>query len=320
MCSGCKLVAVAVVAVAAVAVTFEQAPASARSPVVRASARLADRLRGREDQPGSARRRRSLRVAATAGQDRPPDSASVLRVCSDPNNLPFSNSRREGFENTIADLVARDLGRTVRYFWLPQRRGFIHNTLGANACDVVIGVPASFEPVRRTKPYYRSTYVFVTRRDRGLHLSSFDDPRLRRLRIGIQLTGDDYANPPAAQALAARRLVDNIRGYTVYGDYSRANPARNVIDAVAERQVDIAIAWGPLAGYFATREPAPLDVTPVAPQADRPLVRFVFDIAMGIRNDDRALAESLNAIIDRRRAEIRQVLTSYGVPLLEEHE
>src|SRR3982751_4470520 len=141
-------------------------------------------------------------------------AAAPLRVCADPNNLPFSNQRREGFENQIAEIVARDLHRRLTYFWLPQRRGFVRNTLEADQCDVVIGVPAESEMLRPTRPYYRSTYVFVSRQDRALHLRSFDDPRLKTLTIGIQVTGDDYANPPAAQALAARQIVQNVRGYT----------------------------------------------------------------------------------------------------------
>lgn len=242
---------------------------------------------------------------------------TALRVCADPNNLPFSNDRGEGFENRIAALVAREMRRPLTYVWMPQRRGFLRNTLTANRCDVVVGVPTQLDMLRTTRPYYRSAYVFVSRRDRQLHLRSFDDPRLAKLRIGIQITGDDYANPPAAQALASRRIIDNVRGYTVYGDYSRPNPPRGLIDAVADGRVDVAVAWGPLAGYFAQREPVPLELLPV-PQADETaFVRFAFDISMGVRKEDAALAQTLNAIIARRQHEIRRILLSYGVPLTE---
>jgi len=244
-------------------------------------------------------------------------AAVPLRVCADPNNLPFSNQRREGFENRIAAIVARELHRPLTYFWLPQRRGFVRNTLTANQCDVVIGVPAESGMLRPTRPYYRSTYVFVSRQDRALHLRSFDDPRLKTLTIGIQVTGDDYANPPAAQALAARQIVKNVRGYTVYGDYSQPDPPRGLIDAVASQKVDVAVAWGPLAGYFARREPVAMEVTPVSPQADSRFVRFVYDIAMGVRRDDTALARRLDDVIARRHDEIRRVLIEYGVPLVE---
>jgi len=258
-----------------------------------------------------------IACALTAAASRPAHAAAALRVCADPNNLPFSNDRGEGFENKIAEIVARDLGRPLEYVWQPQRRGFIRTTLNAHRCDVVIGVPAGFDPVRTTKPYYRSTYVFVSRRDRNLHVQSFDDPRLKRLRIGIQITGDDYENPPAAQALASRQIIQNVRGYTVYGDYSRPSPTRALIDAVANGAVDVAVAWGPLAGYFARRERVALDTTPVSPPAEGRFVRFVFDIAMGVRRNDRELAAALDGARARRRAEIKRVLVNYGVPLVE---
>jgi quinoprotein dehydrogenase-associated probable ABC transporter substrate-binding protein len=245
-------------------------------------------------------------------------AAAPLRICADPNNLPFSDRRGDGFENKIAAIVARDLGRPLTYFWLPQRRGFIRNSLSAKRCDVVMGVPASMDAVRATQPYYRSTYVFVSRRDRALHVRSFDDPRLKQLTIGVQVTGDDYDNPPAAQALASRHITQNVRGYTIYGDYSRPNPTRGLIDAVASGAVDIAIAWGPLAGYFARRESVPLEIEPVSPQAESRFVRFVFAIAMGVRRDDAALGTALDRAIARHRGEITRLLRQYGVPLVAE--
>ena len=187
-----------------------------------------------------------------------------LRVCADPNNLPFSNERGDGFENKIATLVARDLHRPLEYFWLPQRRGFIRNSLDARRCDVVIGVPAQYGLLQPTQSYYRSSYVFVSRRDRHLRIDSFDAPSLKRLTIGIQITGDDYNNPPAAQALASRHIMQNVRGFHVYGDYSRPDPQRDIVDAVADGRVDVAVVWGPLAGYYAQRESVPIDVRPVA--------------------------------------------------------
>src|SRR4051812_19530688 len=184
---------------------------------------------------------------------------STLRVCADPNNLPFSNARGEGFENRLAALVASELGRKkVVYTFFPQRRGFIRNTLRAGTCDVVMGIPAGFEMVRPTTPYYRSSYVFVTRKDAGVPIASFDDPRLRTLRIGIHVIGDDYNNVPPAEALATRHIVDNVRGFPIYGAYSEPDPPRALVDAVARQEIDVAIAWGPLAGYFAPREPVPL--------------------------------------------------------------
>ena len=251
------------------------------------------------------------RQTAQVQIQRPP---GVLRVCADPNNLPFSNERGEGFENKIAELLAEDLHEKLEYTWWAQRRGFIRNTLKAGACDVVVGVPASFELAATTAPYYRSSYVFVYRKDKKLSVNSFDDPALRRLKIGVQMIGDDGANSPPAHALAARGVVENVRGYTVYGDYAQPNPPARIIDAVAKGDVDVAVAWGPLAGYFARRERVPLAVVPVSPQIDLPFLPFVFDISMGLRRGDDALRQQLEDFLERRRPEIEKILDEYGVP------
>ena len=238
-------------------------------------------------------------------------AGTTLRVCADPNNLPFSNERRKGFENALAKLVAKDLGRTLTYTWWPQRRGFVRNTLRAGECDVVMGVPSDYDLVLPTAPYYRSTYVFVTRRDRGLHIQSLDDPKLRHLTIGV------FANVPPAHALAVRDLQSNIRGYSIYGNYDDPNPPRALIDAVAHREVDVAIAWGPLAGYFAEREPVALALSPVPTPAGQPTWPMTYAISMGVRRNDTHLRAVLDAELARRRPEIERLLASFGVPLVE---
>jgi quinoprotein dehydrogenase-associated probable ABC transporter substrate-binding protein len=227
--------------------------------------------------------------------------------------MPFSNADRHGFENRIAAIVARDLGRPLTYVWAPQRRGFIRRTLDAGRCDLVVGVPAGFGRLRTTRPYYRSSYVFVTRRDRHLRLASFDDPRLKALTIGIQVTGDDYNNPPAAQALASRGLADQVRGYPVYGDYSRPDPQRGLVDDVAHGRLDVAVVWGPLGGYYAGQQPVPLDVTPV--RQNDPGAPFDFAIAIGVRRGDETLSDAVDRALARHAAEIRRILLAYGVPL-----
>lgn len=256
-------------------------------------------------------------IPVACGPARAATTPRELRVCADPNNLPFSNQQRQGFENRIAELVARDLNSKLTYVWWAQRRGFVRNSLNQNKCDVLIGVPSSFELVRTTIPYYRSTYVFVTRDDRHLNVASFDDPRLRKLRIGVQLIGDDATNTPPAHALSKRNIIANVRGYSVYGDYRQPNPPARLIDAVAHGDVDVGVAWGPLAGYFAKREGVPLDVTPVSPQIDLPFLPFVFDISMGVRRGNDALRDQLNAVIERRRGEIDRILQEYGVPRID---
>lgn len=259
-------------------------------------------------------------IVVAAGAEVP--AAAVrprLRVCADPNNLPFTNARGEGFENAIAKLLADDLGREVSYYWQPQRRAFLRTTLDARMCDVVMSIPSRLERVRATRPYYRSSYVFVSRGDRRLAIRSFDDPQLRRLTIGVQVTGDDYANPPAAQALASRHLFDRVRGYPVYGNYSDPSPQRAIVDAVAAGTIDVAVVWGPLAGYYRSREPVPLTITPVAaqPGVDGP---FAFDISLGVRKEDAALQQLLDAALSRRSTEVRRVLQRFGVPLTDAEE
>jgi quinoprotein dehydrogenase-associated probable ABC transporter substrate-binding protein len=247
-----------------------------------------------------------IAVAHNRGtQHRPP-----LRVCADPNNLPYSNDRAEGFENALARLIADDLGRDVRYTWWPQRRGFIRTTLRAGVCDVVMGVPASFDLTLNTHPYYESSYVFVSRHDRQLDLRSLDDPRLRTLTIGVPLPGQDYADVPPVDALVSRHIVANLRGYTLTGDYSQPNPPAALIDAVVSGDVDVAIAWGPLAGFFATRAPVPLDVTPVA--GSDPGLRFA--ISVGVRRGNQKLQRRLDETLARKAPDVDALLVRYHIP------
>jgi mxaJ protein len=237
-----------------------------------------------------------------------------LRVCADPKNLPFSNRAGAGFENRIASLIARELDAEVSYTWWAQRRGFVRNTLNEKRCDIVMGVPASYELLRTTRPYYRSTYVFLTRADRNLDIQTLDDPRLRELRIGIQVVGEDGAATPPAQALANRGIINNVKGYSVYGDYSQPNPPARIVAAVAQGEVDIAVVWGPLAGYFARRQSVPLKLQPVTPQIEPPFLPMVFDISMGVRRADSLFHRKLNELLVSRRREIDAILDEYGVP------
>jgi mxaJ protein len=238
----------------------------------------------------------------------------ILRIAADPNNLPFSNEKLEGFENRIAELIAEELKAGIEYSWRAQRRGFFRETLKADNADLILGVPAGFERALATRPYYRSTYAFVTRADRGLKFQSFDDPALRVLRLGVHLVGDDGANTPPAHALARRGIITNVFGFTLYGDYSEANPPARLIEAVASGEIDVAIAWGPFAGYFAKQQKVALQVTPVPAQFDSPVLPFAFDISLGVRKRDQELCRELNAVLVRRRAQIEKILDDYGVP------
>ena len=237
----------------------------------------------------------------------------VLRVAADPNNLPFSNDRREGFENKIAELIARELDYKLEYHWRAQRRGFFRETLKSGDVDLVVGVPAHFDMALTTAPYYRSSYVFVSRADRNLHVSSFDDSQLRKLKVGVQLIGNDGVDTPPAHALAARGIVNNVVGFTLYGDYTQRDPPARIIDAVANGDVDIAIAWGPLAGYFAKHSKTPLALTPVTPEKDGPLM-FAFDVSLGVSKKERELRDQLDMFVINHRDDINSILDAYNVP------
>ena len=232
-----------------------------------------------------------------------------FRVCADPNNLPFSNDRREGFENKLAELVATELGATPSFTWWPDRRGFIRNTLRANQCDVVMGVPNGYDLVRWTQPYYRSTYAFVYARDREFRVRSWDDPVLQRARIGI------VAGTPPADALVRKGLIGKVVSYRLTIDYTTEHPGQ-IVDDVAAGKVDVAVVWGPVAGYFARRQPVRLEVVavPEIPGLDVP---FTYEISMGVRKGDTERQRRLDEILTKRRTEIRKILEHYGVPLVD---
>jgi mxaJ protein len=238
----------------------------------------------------------------------------VLKVCADPNNMPFSDAAGEGFENRLAELVAESLGAKVEYTWWAQRRGFIRNTLKAKRCDVVMGVPAEMDEALTTRPYYRSSYALVYRKNAGYRLHSLDDPMLEKLKIGVPLVGDGVS--PPAQMLARRGIVENVTGYSVFSDYRQPNPPARLIEAVANRDIDVAVTWGPLAGYFAQVARGVLEVVPLPPSAN-PALPFQFSISMGVRPDDRQLKERLDAVLERKRPEIHALLAQYGVPMVD---
>jgi len=237
-----------------------------------------------------------------------------LRVCAEPDNLPFSNEKGEGFENKIASVLAKDLGMPLEYTFLRERKGFLRQTLNANRCDVVIGVPAQLERVRKTQPYYRSSYAIVTRRDRHLDLTSYDDPVWTGLRVGLHTIGDDGSNSPPAHVLGHHHLGANVVGYPLWGAEDEKNPQGDVVKAVAEKKIDVAIVWGPFAGYFAKPFGQGLVVTPAPADPELPNQQMAWDIAMAVRKDDEVLQEKLNQSLERQSKKIQQILKNYHVP------
>ena len=240
----------------------------------------------------------------------------TLTACADPNNLPFSNKAGEGFENKLAELIAADLDAKLRYIWWAQRRGYVRNTLNEKKCDFWPGIASNVQTVATSRPYYRSTYLFVTRRDAHLGGLTLDDPRLRNLRIGVQLVGDDASNTPPSHALAKRGIVANVRGYMLYGDYAAPNPPSEVVHAVERGDVDVAIVWGPLAGYFATRSRVPLRLEPVTPWLADSEWPMQFDISVGVQKDNQKLLKDIDRVLSQRSDEIRRLLQRYHVPLV----
>lgn len=242
-------------------------------------------------------------------------TGSALRVCADPNNLPFSNKAGEGFENKLAQMLGRWMHEPVEYTWAVQQKQFLQDTLDANKCDVVMSLPADDKAELTTDPYYRSTYALVYRANAPYQLKSLDDPRLHKLEIGVHAIGDDWADLPGGTVLAHRGIVRNVHVYKMFSDFSRPNPSADLMEAVAKGDVDVAIAWGPLAGYFATREPVKLKVVPITHA--HTVLPFEFSISMAVRHGDTKLRDKLNAFLREKQDAIRSLLTQYGVPQLD---
>ena len=237
----------------------------------------------------------------------------VIRVCADPDNMPLSNQKGEGFEQKIAELVAKEWNAKIEYAWWPVRRGFFARALNGRYCDVAIQAPAEFDMAAVTKPYFRSGYVFVTRKDRGLDIKSLADPRLKKLKIGVNILNSDAENTPPAMALSRYGVVGNLTGYpTFYTDTIRPE---DIVTGVAKKDIDVGIVWGPVAGYFAQRSPVPLTLQPLAERDSATDFPFRFNIGMAVRRRDRALRDSLQTVLDRRKPEIQAILKEYGIPM-----
>ena len=230
-----------------------------------------------------------------------------LRVCADPNNMPFSSRDQTGFENRIASIVAQDLHARLTFVWQRMGRGFVREYLDKAQCDLLVGIPANYRPVLTTRPYYRSTYVFVSRPEEAA--PSLDSPALHGLKIGVQVLEEEYT--PPGEALARRGLQETIVGFDTTGD-----GADSIVRAVADQKVNIALVWGPLAGYFAKEFGHNLRITPVEPEVDAPGLPFTFAISMGVRKGNIALRDELQKILTDRESDIRGILNDFGVPQL----
>ena len=240
----------------------------------------------------------------------------TLTACADPNNLPFSNKAGQGFENKLAELIASDLHAQLKYIWWAQRRGYVRNTLNERACDFWPGIASNVEMIATTRPYYRSTYMLVSRESANLKGLTLDDPRLKKVRIGVQMVGNDASNTPPAHALATRGIIGNVRGYMLYGNYREPNPPADVVLAVERGEVDVALVWGPLAGYFAAGSPVPLRLEPVTPWFADQQWPMQFDVSVGVQKDDQKLLHQIDRVLVRRSSDIGKLLAAYHVPVV----
>ena len=263
----------------------------------------------------------TLPMAAARAQDKP-EPRTALRVCQDPNNLPFSNVNGEGIENKIADLFGKSLGLPVTYFSFPQRMAFIRNTLKFKLpgedypCDIVIGVPAGFDQVSVTKPYYRSTYALVFPKGKGMdqvtsaeEFLKLDPAKLSALRIGV------YDRSPASDWLSRHKLVDQGVPYKIMNADPKQYPGEIIEKDLAAGKLDVAIVWGPIAGYFAQRVKTP--ALTVVPLKSEPGVKFDYQMAMGVRYGEREWKQQIEALIESKQPEIQAILKQFGVPIVD---
>ncbi|HUC70338.1 MAG TPA: substrate-binding domain-containing protein [Stellaceae bacterium] len=235
---------------------------------------------------------------------------TALKVCADPNNLPFSNDKQQGFENKIADLVGASLGLKVEYTWFPQVIGFVRNTLQAHRCDLVMGTVAGDDIMQTTNPYYFTTYVMVYRSDKGLAFDGLQDPRLAGLRLGVV-----SATPPS-DLLVRHDLMAHAKPYQLTVDTRAESPTHQMVQDVVDGTIDVGFLWGPIAGYYRKHDELPLTLVPLK---DEPgAARMKYHIAMGVRGNEPDWRRRVNAVILKQQPQITTILREYGVPLLDE--
>lgn len=263
----------------------------------------------------------AMPVAAQSGAAEAPGADKVLRVCQDPNNLPLSNRAGEGFENKIAALFAQQLGWKLEHTWYPQRMGFIRNTLRAKEehaerfkCDLVTGVAKGFELAANTHSYYRSSYAMAYVKGHGLDkvrtlddLLALDAGQRKKLRFGV------FAGSPVTEWLLQNGLMEQVNWYQSQTGDAEQYPGEVVEKDLASGKIDLAFAWGPIAGYFAKKARNAQIVA--IPLQSRPGMKFDFEIAMGVRHSDKDFRQLIDRLIDTNQGKIQAILDDYGVPL-----
>jgi mxaJ protein len=237
-------------------------------------------------------------------------AAGLLRVCADPDNMPFSNEKGEGFENKLAELIAEKLGVKLDYVWFSEASGLVPNTMGADACDLVMGYAQGTGLIDDSNPYYYTSYVLLTRED-DQNLAGVDrlsDPRLKNKRIGL------VARTPPASILAMHGLVANAKPFEIFGGESQSRAAADMVAEIAAGKLDAGLLWGPVGGYYARRSPVPLSVVPLVKESAGPST--IYGITMGLRPDDPQWKHKINKVIAENQGDINTILQSYDVPLM----
>lgn len=250
---------------------------------------------------------------ASAQQTSSVVDTTTLRVCADPAAMPLSNTKGEGYENKIADLLASHLGIPVKYEWYPQATGFVRNTLNAGKCDLIIGYAQGDELVQNTNAYYKSAWVLITKPDSDIaDIKNLDDPRLKDKAIGVQV------GAPPASIMGMNGLMKKVKSYTLMVDRRYESPPEKMIADLVKGEIDAAILWGPIGAYYAKQAGVPLKVIPLVAETKGP--RMTYRITMGVRNRDQEWKRQLNTLIREKQSEINKILLSYGVPLLDEQD
>jgi mxaJ protein len=262
-------------------------------------------------------------AVGVAFAEEPFEMPRAFKVCGDPNNLPFSNDKGEGFENRISTLIAEKLGLKLEYFYYPQRINIVRNTIryklpneSEYRCDVLPGMPSDFTAAVPTKEYFRSTYVLVYAKGRKIDVASAEqflalDPAvLSGLKIGV------YEKTPAVEWLLRHDLIKQAVPRRILnadpGDY----PGKIIEDLLIPGKVDAVVVWGPIGGYFAKlANGAELAVIPLKSE---PRVRFDFGVSMAVRQGETAWRDRIQQALDESREDIGRILREYGIPRLDD--
>jgi mxaJ protein len=235
--------------------------------------------------------------------------ADEFKVCADQDNLPYSNAQGEGFENKIAEILAADLGRELTYQFWHDRFGFLRNTLNGYRCDYVIGTNTTYDALDTTKPYYRAGHVWVYRKDSGFDIKNWDSPDLRKGTIGVN------DKSPVAVALNANNLMFNAKPYRIQRDLN-TSPGQKIED-LAKGDIDIAIEWGPIGGYYAKKSDVEMVVVPIpeyATDQTRLTGKTYWNISGGVRKREADRRDELEAAIFRNLDKIHAVMDEFGIP------